>query len=343
MILEIETLPGLKEITLTELQQRFAEKIKVVPCEAADTIRVQYDYSPSDVHVLRTAASCYLLLHFDIPRPNALLGHQHFRRLTGQIDRVRGMNPSGSFATFRLGAAGKNSTVFERLKDELAQYTHMTNEPEEADLFLRIRPSQVEPNGWEVLLRTTPRPLLTRSWRVCNMFGALNAAVAAAMIRLTDPDENDRFFNPMCGSGTLLIERLLYGRTQLAVGCDIDQEALDFASQNIQAAGLADHIEISPMDARNLSMPDNSFDVICIDLPWGHQVGTHDENTELYPAVMREMTRVADRNGRMAIITHEINLFQETLADFSHDWTLERTIPVLQGGLHPRIYLLNKR
>jgi 23S rRNA G2445 N2-methylase RlmL len=342
MLLEIETLPGLKEITLTEMEQYFDSKLEVVPCDGEDTIRVNYDLSPSDFHGLRTAASIYLLLHFDIPRPNALLGHQHFHRLTGQVDRVRGMHPSGSFKTFRVGAAGKNSSVFERLKDEIAEYTHMANDPEDADLFFRVRPSQVESKGWDVLLRTTPRPLLTRSWRVCNMFGALNAAVAAAMIRLTCPQENDRFFNPMCGSGTLLIERLAYGRTQLTLGCDTNPGALDCAAQNIRAAGFENQAGLLNIDARILALPDNSFDVICTDLPWGHQIGSHDDNTELYPAVMRELTRVCAKDGRMVIITHEINLFKEVLANFADDWTLWSAMPVLQGGLHPHIYLLGR-
>ena len=32
--------------------------------------------------------------------------------------------------------------------------------------------------GWEVLVRLTPRPLTARPWRVCNWPGALNAVVA---------------------------------------------------------------------------------------------------------------------------------------------------------------------
>ena len=35
-------------------------------------------------------------------------------------------------------------------------------------------------DGWETLVRTTPRPLATRYWRVCNYEAALNATVAHA-------------------------------------------------------------------------------------------------------------------------------------------------------------------
>lgn len=342
MFLEIETLPGLKKICLAELRQRIKHPVEIIPCNRDDVIRVVYEFSPSDFHVLKTAAVVYFLLHFDVPRPKALLGHEHFRRLTGQIDRIRGMHPSGSFRTFRIGAAGKNSSVFERIKTEIGIYTRMENVFDESDLLLRVRPSQLRRGGWDVLLRSTPRPLLTRSWRVCNMRGALNASVAAAMVRLTRPHANDRFFNPMCGSGTLLIERGLYGPSQTALGCDISNDALACAKENIQAADLENQIEIQNMDATRLRLPDKSVDVICVDVPWGHHVGTHNANMELYPAMMQEMTRVADSNARMVVVTHEINLFQTVLDDFVNDWKLQKALPVLQGGLHPRIYVLSK-
>jgi hypothetical protein len=57
---------------------------------------------------------------------------------------------------------------------------------------------------------------------------------------------------------------------------------------------------------------------------------------------MRELTRVCAKDGRMVIITHEINLFKEVLANFADDWTLWSAMPVLQGGLHPHIYLLGR-
>ena len=73
--------------------------------------------------------------------------------------------------------------------------------------MLRVRKADIRRDGWEVLIRLTPRPLSAREWRVCNMEGALNATIAAAMIEMTDPSaRRPRVFNLMCGSGTLLIE-----------------------------------------------------------------------------------------------------------------------------------------
>jgi 23S rRNA G2445 N2-methylase RlmL len=307
-----------------------------------EALRLVYDGSPRALFELRLPVAAYLLLHFDIPRPKALLGHEHFTRLTGQIDRVRGLHPSGAFRTFRFSAAGKDSAVFNRLKDELADYTHMTNDPEDADLVLRVRPALSRTSGWEVLIRTTPRPLAARSWRVCDLPGALNATVASAMIELSAPRPDDRFFNPMCGSGTLLIERALRASAQVVGGCDTDREALHCAHQNIAAAEVTDRVEAFEMDATALDVPDAVFDVICADLPWGQLSGSHPSNADLYPAALAEFARVAAPGCRFVALTHEVTLFENLLDAVSNHWKLLAVQMVYQGGLHPRIYLLER-
>ena len=341
---ELEILPGLKPFVEAELARKMGPSVRMLPAagDEPDALRVEYEGSPRAFFDLRTPVAIYLLLHFDIPRPKALLGHQHFTRLTGQIDRVRGMHPSGAFHTFRFSAAGKDSAVFNRLKEALADYTHMTNEPDDADLMLRVRPALSRPSGWEVLIRTTPRPLAARSWRVCDRPGALNATIAAAMIDLSDPQSDDRFFNPMCGSGTLLIERALRGPAQVIGGCDIDPEALRCAQQNIAAADLADQVEAFEMDATALDIPDRVFDVICADLPWGQLSGSHVSNADLYPAALAEFARVAAPGCRLVALTHEVTLFESVLERFADRWHLRTVQMVYQGGLHPRIYLLER-
>lgn len=341
---EIEILPGLKPFVEDELARTFANSVRHLPAvgEEVDALRFDYEGSPRDFFGLATPVAVYLLLYFDIPRPKALLGYQHFTRLTGQIDRVRGLHPSGSFNSFRFSAAGKDSAVFNRLKEALADYTHMVNEPEEADLMLRIRPTITRRSGWEVLIRTTPRPLATREWRICDRPGALNAAVAAAMIELTSPLPDDRFFNPMCGSGTLLIERARRAPAQVIGGCDIDTEALRCAHENITAAGVAEQIEAFEMDGVALDVPDGVFDAICTDLPWGQLSGSHVANTDLYPAALAEFARVAAPGCRMVVLTHEVTLLESLLDALADRWRLRAVHMVFQGGLHPRLYLLER-
>lgn len=64
-------------------------------------------------------------------------------------------------------------------------------------------------DGWDVLVRLSTFPLSARSWRAEGYHAAVNATVAAAMVRLSQPRSGDRVVNLMCGSGTILVERLL--------------------------------------------------------------------------------------------------------------------------------------
>ena len=239
------------------------------------------------------------------------------------------------FDTLYISAAGSNSSVMQRIKTELAQHVGVEQGEDNGDLFLRIRRARP---GWEVLIRTTPRPLSTRAWRVCNMEGALNASVAHAMVRMVDPKPDETVLNLMCGSASLLIESAAYSSTLF--GCDLETEALQCGSLNIHEAGLNQHMGLFQADASAIPMADGQVNVILADLPFGNLVGSHDDNVLVYPKVLAEAFRVGHPDCCFAVITHEKNLMERLLEASS--WTCEREIMITLRGLHPRIYLLRK-
>jgi SAM-dependent methyltransferase len=289
---------------------------------------------------LRTAQSVYLVRAFPVPRPKGLLGDEHFRAILATIARVRRLHPPGAFATLFLSAAGAESAVLTRLKAEIAAATGLSIGADDGDLLLRLRRAPGD-EGWELLVRLSPRPLATRPWRVCNREGALNGAVASAVARLTAPAPDDRFLNIGCGSGSLLIERLLIGPARKALGCDIDPAALACARANVAAAGLVARCELHPWDATRLPLHSASVDAICADLPFGHLVGSHVENLSLYPALLSEAARVARPGAHCVLLSHEVRLM-ESLIDERPEWGLHSAIRIDLGGLHPRIFVLEK-
>jgi tRNA (guanine6-N2)-methyltransferase len=158
---------------------------------------------------------------------------------------------------------------------------------------------------------------------------------------MTSPRPNDRFLNLMCGSGTLLIERLLRCPARVATGCDTDAAALASAKENLRASKLTGPVELLEMDATALQFPASAFNVICADLPWGQLVGSHWHNADLYPQVLAEAARVATPRARLALLTHEIKLFESILQNCT-EWILQDVVKIFQGGLHPRIYLFQR-
>ena len=329
---EAEVLEGL--VPLAERQLKEVSSLQVI---SKDPTSLQFRFSgnPQRLQKLRLVIAVYRLESFAVPRPKALLGHEHLTRFFRIIEEVQKQD---AFSSFRFSAAGSDSAVFTRLAQEVEKATGLRHDAQEGDLLLRVRKSD---KGWEILLRTTSRPLSSRPWRICNLAGGLNATLAAAMIEMVGVKPKDRFFNAMCGSGTLLIERGLRGQTVQLVGCDISGEALACSRENIRESNLAP-IDLLQADATALPFSDSSFDVIVADVPWGDAVGTHKGNAALYPAFLEEAARIAAPKARLAVLTHEIKLFEKILKDFREVWRLRESVRVFHGGHYPRIYLFTK-
>lgn len=242
----------------------------------------------------------------------------------------------GTFATVMLDAAGADSSVMQRIVQTMGMQLGLAVVPDEADLQIRIRHRA---GYWEVLLRIAPRPLGTRAWRVCPYPGALNAVVAAAMVRFGGVYPEDRILNLACGSGTILIERRARGPVAQLLGCDTNAEAFACAQRNVAAAEMQDSIVLHDWDATQTPLPDGSIDLIYIDLPFGQLIGTHRQNLTLYPAMLHEASRLLAPGGRMVVITHEIRLLRSVLADHPALVATDE-VQVTVGGMAPLMVLI---
>lgn len=333
--LEAEVLPGLAPFALAELRQK--------NIDAKQTSDTDISLSCATVpHDLRTVTALYSQLEFAIPRPKALLGNAEIQVLSQGIERVRKQN---TFGSFRIDAAGSDSPVFQRLISALEKQLELPHDPADGDLLLRIRPSADKTagkDGWQVLVRTTPRPLSARAWRVCNLPGGLNACVAAALLEVANVRPFERMMNAMCGSGTLLIEQTHKQRVKDLWGVDISEAALACARENLQAAKQHSQqpIRLEQADVTALPYEDACVDVVVCDPPWGDALGSIDSNRDLYPHFLAEMARVITPRGRLIMITHDIRRFERDLA--TSPWQKTAEVRVFHGGHYPRVYRLER-
>lgn len=328
-LFEAEVLPGLEEVTIAELNK--LDRVVVLGQEKGSvTFRTQ---QPSErLHRLRTVVAIYAAFEIEAQRPSAFLGDANLR---GTLQFAQNVARAGKHASFRVSAAGKDSAVIERLTEAMADGLKLPHDAEEGELLLRLRRAG---ERWRLLARTSPRPLSARPWRVCNREGGLNASIAHAMLLWAGLRTSDRVFNPMVGSGTLLIERALMGPYRAMVGVDIDAAAVECSKANLKAAGR--EVEVARVDALQTGLPARQFDLILADLPWGDDIGSHAGNADLYPRFLDEMYRLTALGGRMAVITHEIKLFERLLPNSA--WQVGAVHQVYSGGHHPKIYLLHK-
>jgi tRNA (guanine6-N2)-methyltransferase len=334
---EAEIAEGLLAIASEEIAAMLGKSGSIFKNPRTDSLPFRYEGNFQNLLELRKVLAVYRLLRFEVPRPKALLGHQHLQRI---IEAAQPIITHAKFQTLTINAAGSDSSVMLRLKEELAKTLGLAVGEDEGDLLLRIRRSP-KAKTWDVLIRLSPRPQASRAWRVCNYPGALNASVASAMISLTNPTPQDTFLNIACGSGTILIERALDSSVQAIIGFDKSVEALDCARQNIMAAGCQS-IQLIEGDGTVLPLANASIDVLAADLPFGRLQGSHSENERLYPALLHEAARVAKQGARFVLISHEVKLMEQCLKA-SKAWTILSVQMVTLTGLHPRIFLLERR
>jgi 23S rRNA G2445 N2-methylase RlmL len=334
---EVEVHHGIENISAGEIQEYL-----LIPRDHLKISkgRVQFEYSGPVERLLnlKTVIAAYSLLNFEVSRPKALLGHAHWKRFENQVASALRLSPRSSWRTSHLSAAGAESTVLKRLRQEIADCFQLQDCPDEGDLWVRLRREGIY---WQTLVRLSPRPLVTRSWRVAHLEGALNASVAHAMLRMLNIQPQDHLLNLCAGSGTFLIERSLYHAQGFALGLDWSMESVRAAQANLEAWGSQAHLHYVLADVRNLPLPDRSFSLLCADLPFGQKMGSSAENEKLYPSLLSEAARVARLGARFAVLTHAIRLMQDCL-DRQKAWYCIQEQMIVMRGLHPRIYLLQR-
>ncbi|MFL6183787.1 MAG: methyltransferase [Actinomycetes bacterium] len=340
--MELLFLAGLGEVVEAEVRERLggAERLRPVPGRS-DSLRFELRGPWERLGELRTVVAAFAVLSFGVPRPRSLTSGEYLPEIVRTVQAVRELGPAPQPSSFRFDAAGATSSGFRRLAEALAASTGLRHDQDDGDLVLRFRRAVERADGWDVLVRLSTRPLSDRPWRVRHLPGAANATIAAAMARLTRPRPADRVANLMCGSGTLLVERLLTGPARLAVGVDRDRAVLEDCRANLAAAGLTDRAELVQADvADDAWLAGGPYDVLLADPPWGTLVGDHAGNQALHATLLERAHRAAAPGARLAVLTHEIRLMERCLDQARGLWTPEGVTRVYQKGHHPRIYLL---
>ena len=151
-----------------------------------------------------------------------------------------------------------------------------------------------------------------RGYRQESVEAPLNEVLAAGMILMTGWHGETDFIDPMCGSGTLLIEAALIARNMAPglfrkefafekwpdfdrdlfdeiynddsqerefnhhiYGYDVDIKAVNTARLNVKAAGLSSDITVEEQDFKNFTQPKNKS-IMVTNPPYGERISTPD-------------------------------------------------------------------
>ena len=175
------------------------------------------------------------------------------------------------------------------------------------DLRLNIHISE---NSCTLSLDSSGESLHRRGYRQESVDAPLNEVLAAGMILMTGWKGDTDFIDPMCGSGTILIEAALIAQnmapgvfrkeyaferwhdfdrelldeiynddskerefTHKTYGYDIDIKAVNTARINVRAAGLTKCIEVECADFKDFTQPSGPAIMVC-NPPYGERIST---------------------------------------------------------------------
>jgi tRNA (guanine6-N2)-methyltransferase len=168
------------------------------------------------------------------------------------------------------------------------------------------------PGEFILTLRLSDERLRHRDYKVAHLPGSLRPSVAAALGWLSEPSPDDIVLDPMCGAGTVLIERAHLGRYQRLIGGDSDRVSLAAARENVGPRYKP--IELNPWDATAIPLASASVTKVVTNLPWGMRHGSHAENRRLYPPLIEEFRRVVGPGGLIVMLTAETRLMADLMS-----------------------------
>lgn len=193
-------------------------------------------------------------------------------------------------------------------------------------------------------LRLTDRTMRHRFNKRVELPASLRPSMAAAMVHLSDPQPDDLFLDPMCGSGTILLERMHAGPYKKILGGDIDEKRFSATLQNLptrRKGRKGNTISIRQWDARNLPMEDASVDKVVTNLPFGKQIGSRAKLEALYRDLFTELARVVVPDGRIILLSSEYDLIKQQMRRQQH-LEIMTGYSVATLGTWGRIYVVKR-
>ena len=235
---------------------------------------------------------------------------------------------------------------------------------QDAEVCIKAR---IENDLCVVSIDSSGEPLHKRGHKTEVVKAPMRETMAALFLRQCGYDGHEPVVDPMCGSGTFIIEAaeiasgLKPGRSrrfafeQLATfnaasfakirnretnanpavrfyGCDRDAGAIRMSRANAERAGITGITEFQQLEIEDLKAPDGPPGLVIVNPPYGARIGDKQPLPALYRALGRTLLQRCS-GWRIGLITSEPNLAQATGLPFKPP-----ADPVLHGGLRVTLY-----
>lgn len=188
-------------------------------------------------------------------------------------------------------------------------------------------------------VRLTSIEFRQRTYRADERSGSLQPVVAAALAVLSKPRLDEVILDPMCGSGTLLIERQMFPGNAESHGADVDKAAIDLAKKNSGKANVS--IKLTCADSTQADFGthlEGRVDTVLCNLPYGRQFA---KESDLYDrSLARWRALLRERGGKMVLLTPLAS--ELTRAAHVHQLSCTRLLSCNVKGIAAGIFLLER-
>lgn len=315
-----KTFKGLEDVLAKELVELGANNVKIERRAVSFTGDKRMLYMAN--FCLRTASRILV--------PIAQFKARHTDDIYEQVKQIDWSEYMTTKMTFQIDATvysdyfRHSQFVTYRVKDAIVDWwmehggvrpsVKLTN----PDLYLNVH---IGGDIVTVSLDSSGESLHKRGYRVANTQAPINEALAAGMLLLAGWKGQGDFYDPMCGSGTLLIEAALIARniapgiyrkgfafekwanydadlfedvysddsrerefTHKIYGSDAGFYAIQTAMKNIESAGLQRDIEAKQIRVQELRLADKETDgaLVMINPPYGERLAQDKDVMNLY-------------------------------------------------------------
>ena len=167
---------------------------------------------------------------------------------------------------------------------------------------------------------------------------SIKSTIAYGMVSLSQPHPNDIFLDPMCGAGTILLERALSGRYRYLIGGDISLQSIAATKANFGRQHQPRQFFL--WDAQKMPILPNTVDKIVSNMIIDHGLqNTTSEMTNFYKKCVNEFETVLKPKGKMVLLTLEPLLLDRQLKQ-QNALIVRRKVSVDVGRKRGRIFVV---
>ncbi len=262
----------------------------------------------------------------------------------------------------RLGVHDFNSMDIARVAGDAVIKSYLSSEKKRLTVNLNspdiiIRVELIDDLLLVGLDTTGKKGLHRRGYRIYQHPAPLNPTIAASLLKISEWDPSKVLVDPMCGSGTILIEAALMGsgippgliresgdelplkRDLRLIGVEKFRKHVEGCKKMLLNLGM-DFIEVLKGDAGRLDEYIKKADVIVTNPPYGIRIGKRSIIRRLYHRFLKNSRNVINEDGRIVLLTPQKKLLRRIATELNYKWT---ETPIIYGDLPVAIFKLRSQ